>query len=330
MLELLDPSQWERRPGAVSDSYLFRDVDGSLVTRLDGSRFSDQRKLQWRVPVLIGTRGADAFWWYRDAVYRCERGLAWWDVEALSPGAKRMASRRPAAPAEAEEPPPVTGGRAFRQVQRHLREHGVAATAEKVADRVRPFIHLNEAHVWSVLALDAPPESRSLPDGLSLVEGTVDDVDLLEPLPTSVTTREALRRLSEGAQLWLVKDGASAAFACWTFTQVAPVAVAPRGQLRLAPGDVVLEDTATGEAYRGRGIAPAAWAAIAKRLRDDGYERMLTKVEVDNAPSRRAVEKAGFAEAATVEVRRVGPRTRVRVAPMCSPDVAAMLQQRLR
>lgn len=329
MLEQLDPSQWERCPGAVSDTYMFRDVDGSLVRRVEGSTFLSQRRLQWRVPVLIGTRGADAFWWYRNAVYRCERGLASWDIEALSPTAARRFARRGAPPAVMARPR-AAREHPVRHVQRYVREHGLAATADKVVERLRPHVHLNEAHVWSVLDLDRQLELPGLPAGLMLVDGTAEDVASLERLHTTVTRREALRRLAHGAQLWLVKDGAVTAFAAWIFAEVAPVAAAPRGQLRLAPGDVVLEDTATAEEYRGRGIAPAAWQTIARRLREDGYRRMLIKVELDNGASRRAVEKAGFVKAATVDVLRIGPRTRVRVTPVGDVHIAEMLGQRLR
>jgi RimJ/RimL family protein N-acetyltransferase len=42
---------------------------------------------------------------------------------------------------------------------------------------------------------------------------------------------------------------------------------------------------------------------------------MVTKVRVENAASRRAVEKAGFVAAAEMRVRRRGWRTSLRILP---------------
>ena len=42
---------------------------------------------------------------------------------------------------------------------------------------------------------------------------------------------------------------------------------------------------------------------------------MITKVGIDNAPSRRAVTKAGFVEFAVMRHRRIAQRRRVEVSP---------------
>jgi RimJ/RimL family protein N-acetyltransferase len=69
----------------------------------------------------------------------------------------------------------------------------------------------------------------------------------------------------------------------------------------------------TAATHRGRGIAPRAWDQIAASLHERGIDTMITKVEVENAPSRRAVEKAGFVAVALQRLDRTGPRTRVSV-----------------
>jgi L-amino acid N-acyltransferase YncA len=43
---------------------------------------------------------------------------------------------------------------------------------------------------------------------------------------------------------------------------------------------------------------------------------MLTKVAVDNAPSRRAVEKAGFEGVAIMSLRKVGPWRQTTLQPL--------------
>ena len=146
---------------------------------------------------------------------------------------------------------------------------------------------------------------------------------------------EMLRRRQAGAQLWVAVNDDEAAFACWIFPRVAPMVQASGGIFELPDAVACLEDSLTSANHRGRGIAPAAWAAIAERLSDDGFELMITKVAVENVPSRRAVEKAGFRGATVIEYRRRGPRVRVsfqrldpgeltaRPKPRCSPSWSA-------
>jgi RimJ/RimL family protein N-acetyltransferase len=78
---------------------------------------------------------------------------------------------------------------------------------------------------------------------------------------------------------------------------------------------VCLEDSVTSAAARGRGIAPAAWGAIADTLALEGQRKMITKVTVENTASRRAVTKSGFEEIALMHFRRRGPihRTSIQV-----------------
>ncbi len=124
---------------------------------------------------------------------------------------------------------------------------------------------------------------------------------------------EARERLRDANDLWLVLEHDRALFSCWIFRDGTPVIAAPGGQLPLPAGTVCLEDSVAAAAARGRGIAPAAWSAIADTLAEEGQEHMITKVAVDNAPSRRAVEKAGFDAVALMHFRRIGPRSRTRV-----------------
>jgi RimJ/RimL family protein N-acetyltransferase len=49
-------------------------------------------------------------------------------------------------------------------------------------------------------------------------------------------------------------------------------------------------------------------------MKDDGYTAIITKVETENAPSVRALEKVGFAEIAKMHLVRRWPKTRVTVS----------------
>jgi hypothetical protein len=73
---------------------------------------------------------------------------------------------------------------------------------------------------------------------------------------------------------------------------------------------VCLEDSETHTTTRGRGIAPAAWCAIADALVSEGKQRMVTQVWVENKPTQRAVQKTGFDELAIMHYSRFGPLRR--------------------
>jgi RimJ/RimL family protein N-acetyltransferase len=171
---------------------------------------------------------------------------------------------------------------------------------------------LNESHVWYELDPTSERPRRVLEDGLVLRRGEVADVAMLADLDT-IHGEAARSRLEDGNDLWLVLDGDQPLFSCWIFRRRSPAVAAPQGELELARGMVCLEDSVTAPAARGRGVAPAAWSAIADDLADEGVRRMITKVEVDNVPSRKAVEKAGFEGVALMHFKRIGPLRRTSV-----------------
>jgi ribosomal protein S18 acetylase RimI-like enzyme len=82
---------------------------------------------------------------------------------------------------------------------------------------------------------------------------------------------------------------------------------------------VCLEHSITAPTHRGQSIAPRAWTHIARVLAAEGQEAMITKVELENTPSRKAVVKAGFREMAVQRFERRGRRERVRVDVLEAP-----------
>jgi RimJ/RimL family protein N-acetyltransferase len=189
-----------------------------------------------------------------------------------------------------------------------ISRYGLGGLASTVARKARERVAFSESHVWYELDLTAPRETRVLEEGLILRPGREADLALLEQLDT-VWPERARRRLQDGNDWWLVLDQGAPLFSCWIFRERAPVLAAPQGELALPAGCVCLEDSVTSAAARGRGIAPAAWSAIAASLAQEGQRRMITKVTVENVPSRRAVTKAGFVEVAIMHFRRRGIRS---------------------
>ncbi|MGI8728541.1 MAG: GNAT family N-acetyltransferase [Solirubrobacteraceae bacterium] len=124
-------------------------------------------------------------------------------------------------------------------------------------------------------------------------------------LPT-IDAGRAAERARDGGRPLLVLDRGQPLFACWIFTHRAPM-IAARGRWLALPEQVAcLEDSVAASAARGRGIGPLTWTALAQRLAGEGKSAMITKVATGNAPSRRAVVKAGFREVAVMRLRRCG------------------------
>lgn len=198
------------------------------------------------------------------------------------------------------------------KARRAVRLHGFGGAVAWAWSRVSAKVIFTERHVWYELDPGAERPKRALEAGLTLRRGEADDASLLADLET-VTPDEASARIDGGNDQWLVLDGDELLFSCWIFRRLTPVLGAPGGELALADGMVCLEDSVTTAAARGRGIAPAAWSAIGDGLAGEGQRRMITKVTVENAPSRKAVEKAGFEGVAIMGFKRIGPLKRLTV-----------------
>ena len=208
-------------------------------------------------------------------------------------------------------------GRLIRAGRRSLRRRGLLGTAQAAVSRVRQRAWVDESHVWYELPVEGGPtaDDASLPSKTRLFEADERHLPLLERLPTPVTAREAKRRLRGGAELWLAMRGDEPLFGAWLFKDDAPVAAAPHGHLELPDELVIVEDVATADSHRGRGIAPGVLSALAARLDRRRTRAVLAKVEHQNRPSRRAFRKAGFRPIARMHRQERGPFTAVQVEP---------------
>jgi hypothetical protein len=194
------------------------------------------------------------------------------------------------------------------RVRYYLRRHGLRGTIHQVITRTRTKLYVDETHVWYELALVNDRPRPALRPGLELIRARSDDLSLLEELPT-VSTVEGRHRMETGNDLWLVLDGRQPVFACWTFSNSAPVEAATNGRLDLSSEITYMEDSVTSPSYRGRGaIAPSAWSQVADRLENAGVKAMITKVGEDNKVMRWAMVKSGFREIAVMHFHRRGLR----------------------
>ena len=179
----------------------------------------------------------------------------------------------------------------------------------KILRRINPP-DMDATQAWFRLDLRDPDRvRRPLEDTFELRECGPEDLPLLAQLPgdPAVSTpvrAQATRRMSKGGTPWLSLENGKVAFGCWTFSGHAPVFGGRNGGAQLPAGSVMLEDSQTVPDFRGRGVAPATWSAIADLLAERGVEDMYTKVDVENIPSTKAVLKAGFREVGNMRIVR--------------------------
>ena len=105
---------------------------------------------------------------------------------------------------------------------------------------------------------------------------------------------------------WVTTTGA------WT-REIAAYLVPPSG-------DAYVYESFTRADARGRGIYPFALAGIVTAMGEAGCAQMWVGVEARNAASRRAIAKADFEEAFTIEYRR--RRGRLHISPPKGPKAA--------
>lgn len=207
------------------------------------------------------------------------------------------------------------------------RRRGPRGTLTAAVERVRPRVWLEEQHVWYQLdlAVGAAPDLGAL----ELVTPRADELAAFDTLPT-INAVQAAERVRQGGRPFLVLDHGQPLFACWIFTDRAPMLAARGGWLALPEQAACLEDSVAAPAARGRGIAPLTWRALADRLAHEDKRAMITKVATDNAPSRRAVAKAGFREIAVMRLWRCGILYRVEVEVLDPDSLGGVLRERLR
>lgn len=190
----------------------------------------------------------------------------------------------------------------------------MAATARAIGRRLRKLAYLREEHVWYGRDLSGFGPRLELPGGLRLERAEPAEVEVVTVFGQDV--EQARRRLAEGNDIWLVRDGEEPLFLCYTFRAAAPVIAAADGRLELPAGSACLEDAVTVAQARGRGIASAAWSLIGEELGKSGLSTLVAKVETDNGASRRVAEKAGFKPVAVMQHERTGVRRRTAVRPL--------------
>jgi GNAT superfamily N-acetyltransferase len=79
-----------------------------------------------------------------------------------------------------------------------------------------------------------------------------------------------------------------------------------RRRLILQPGDVYSYDSFTLPAYRGDGLAPARAVHVMRYHQQEGYQRMVCLIAVENKAGRQVMQKLGYQSLGLYSYLRVG------------------------
>jgi RimJ/RimL family protein N-acetyltransferase len=194
------------------------------------------------------------------------------------------------------------------RLRRGLENRGPFGLARDAARRV---FAADSEFVWYTLDLDRI-RPLSLRAGYELRRASEPEqaTGWLREVP-AIRPDHGPRRLAEGVQLWFVLRDGEPAFTCSAFVDRYPLDEVPGGWYRLPARVASVDDALTNRKFRGLAVAPAAFLEIARDLREGGFEVLITKIEPENAASRRTMEKIGFREVGTMRRRRRGWRSRV-------------------
>jgi GNAT superfamily N-acetyltransferase len=150
--------------------------------------------------------------------------------------------------------------------------------------------------LW-LLALDLDePSVRISPRTeitVRVLEGADRDLDLYTAFRASSSAREFRRKIDSGGQCFAAMQGGRAVSATWAYVGGGPFPYLG-ANFEARPSEIVLEDSYTLPAFRGRNVSPAITIAMARYYRDRGFRFMLSSVLPENRASVRVRQKTRF------------------------------------
>ena len=184
------------------------------------------------------------------------------------------------------------------------------------------LLFLTRAAVWD------GEIARKTSEPLRFARATASDADDYERFVGTDSARTFTTRLSDQTDCWLIRGRGMVLHASWTTSgaawtrEIQRLFVAP-------PGAAYIYESFTRPEARGLGLYPLALVSIGEALATEGIEQLLVGVEADNAPSLRAITKAGFEPAFSVRFRKhwgrltideaAGPRAELAHEVLLSP-----------
>ncbi|HEX2295289.1 MAG TPA: GNAT family N-acetyltransferase [Actinomycetota bacterium] len=209
-----------------------------------------------------------------------------------------------------------------------LRRRGPAELAGVARDRLLAWVRSEDELIMLARRSQGPvPEVRHDP-GLALRVASAADGELYERAIGTESAATFRRRLTATTRCFFVEGGDGLLHASWVTTgaawtrEIDAYVVPP-------PGDAYVYESFTRPEARGRGVYPFALLGICEWAAGAGVTTVWVAVEAGNAPSLKAIRKAGFERVYEMRFgRRWGRLTLVVERPdgAVTPGVAARVE----
>lgn len=169
------------------------------------------------------------------------------------------------------------------------------------------------------LDLDQPPVriSPGTDVTLRMLDGVDGDADLYTAFRNDTSARDFCRRIDNGGKCCVAMQGGRVVSATWAYVRRGPLPYLG-AYLEAESSEVVLNDSYTLPAFRGRNVSPAVTIEIARYYRDQGFRLILSSVLPENGASLRVRQKTQFRICGRVGY--VGPPSRRRHFCRIYPD----------
>ncbi|MFN2594261.1 MAG: N-acetyltransferase family protein [Actinomycetota bacterium] len=196
-----------------------------------------------------------------------------------------------------------------------MRGRGPKEAFGQAGSRVKEFFSSHS--ILIVFVRDVQPVEVPA-GGLTFVEASKTDAAGYERDIATDSAATFIARLGPGMHCFLAMDGSRIVHATWV-TEVAAWTRELRSYLVPPEGHAYIYESYTSPAARGKGAYPFVLLNVVNWAATKGLGRLWVAVESENAASRRAVEKAGFAPAFEIAFRRSLGALEIEL-PKPSPD----------
>ena len=188
---------------------------------------------------------------------------------------------------------------------------GAGELAGLARARMREWASSDDELIMLVRDAAAPTPAFGRDPGLAFRKATPTDGTAYARAIGTDSPRTFRRRLTATAHCFLVESGellhASWVTSSAAWTREIAAFIAP------PPGDCYVYESFTAPAARGRGVYPFALAGICSWASGAGLDRVWVAVEGGNAPSLKAITKAGFEPSYSIRYRRRWGRVKLSV-----------------
>jgi ribosomal protein S18 acetylase RimI-like enzyme len=192
---------------------------------------------------------------------------------------------------------------ALTKLSTRVRTRGAKEVVDLAGHRVREFIHSEDRLILFALDLAGHLPQRPAPPGATFRRAHLEDAVAYARDIGTDSEASFRARLSNETRCYLVVTGDLIVHASWVTTSLAWTRELRR-YFRPPPGEAYIYESFTRAEVRGKGVYPFALGAVAEDLRSNGITRAWVGVEAGNAPSIKAVRKAGFEAGFEVGYRR--------------------------